>query len=179
MSNIIKQKSFLIQKILNKLYPNPPVPLNSSDTFTFLIAVVLSAQTTDGKVNEVTKELFNLAPTPHIMATMSPQHVESIIRTVGLAPRKAQNIVNLSKILLDKFNGQVPCTYEDLESLPGVGHKTASVVMSQSFGEPAIAVDTHVHRLALRWGLSKDEKNVDKVQKDLMNIFPIEDWNRV
>jgi endonuclease-3 len=174
----IFNKVIHIQKVLNSLYPNPPVPLNSKDTFTFLVAVVLSAQTTDGKVNEVTKDLFELAPTPEAMSRLSPTDVEKIIRQVGLAPRKSLHIVELSKLLVSKFNGIVPSNYEDLESLPGVGHKTASVVMSQAFGEPAIAVDTHVHRLALRWGLSK-ENNVDKVQKDLMKHFPIEDWNKV
>ena len=126
----------------------------------------------------MTKVLFEKASTPQEMSKMSATEVESIIKTVGLAPKKAVYVVELSKKIISDFSGNVPNTYSDLESLPGVGHKTASVVMSQSFGEPAIAVDTHVHRLANRWGLS-NEKNVDKVQKDLMSIFPREDWNQV
>eukprot|EP01041_Mallomonas_annulata_P012280 gene12280-25826_t len=166
-----------ISEVLTRFYPNPPVPLNSHDTFTFLVAVVLSAQTTDGKVNDVTKELFRFGSTPEKMAKLDPTFVQSIIQPVGLAPKKALYIVNLSRNLVERYNGVVPSTYEDLESLPGVGHKTASVVMSQSFGEPSFAVDTHVHRLALRWGLSKDQKNVNNVQKDLCALFPREEWN--
>lgn len=168
-----------IQKILNFYYANPPVPLNSVNDFTFLVAVVLSAQTTDGIVNLVTKELFNVASTPHAMAQMTSIEVQRIIQPVGLANKKAEFLVGLSQKLVNEYGGKVPCTYADLESLPGVGHKTASVVMSQVFGIPAIAVDTHVHRLALRWGLSKETKNVNKVQADLCNVFPMESWNKV
>mmetsp|Transcript_5220 Transcript_5220/g.8602 ORF Transcript_5220/g.8602 Transcript_5220/m.8602 type:complete len:391 (+) Transcript_5220:100-1272(+) len=175
----LQQKALLIQKVLAHLYPNPPVPLNHFDHFSFLVAVVLSAQTTDGKVNEVTKELFQVAPTPAKLRTMTPQAVESIIKTVGLAPSKAKYLVGLSDKLERDFGGQVPRTYKELESLPGVGHKTASVIMSQAFGEPAIAVDTHVHRLALRWGLSADKKNVNKVQQDLCSVFPSEHWTEL
>lgn len=168
-----------IQAVLDQLYPDPPVPLDHSSDFTFLVAVVLSAQTTDGKVNEVTKVLFKHADTPEALARMDVTLVLDIIRPVGLAPKKAENIVKLSKMLVEKFGSKVPATYEELESLPGVGHKTASVIMSQVHSEPQIAVDTHVHRLALRWGLSKDSKNVDNVQRDLCGIFPKEHWNKV
>jgi len=178
MASLLK-RSGNIQLVLNRLYPHPPVPLNSVNDFTFLIAVLLSAQTTDGKVNEVTKELFRIANTPDLMSKLDSNEVQRIIQPVGLAPTKAKNIVALSKLLIEKFDGKVPCTYEDLESLPGVGHKTASVVMSTVFKEAAIPVDTHIHRLALRWGLSKDEKSPDNVQKDLMAIFPIDDWNKL
>ena len=178
MASLLK-RSGNIQSVLNRLYPNPPVPLNSVNDFTFLISVLLSAQTTDGKVNEVTRELFRVANTPDLMAKLDQNEVQRIIQPVGLAPTKAKNIVALSKLLLEKFDGKVPCTYEDLESLPGVGHKTASVVMSTVFKEAAIPVDTHIHRLALRWGLSKDEKSPDNVQKDLMAIFPKDDWNKL
>lgn len=167
-----------IQQVLDALYPTPPVPLNSNCTFTFLVAVVLSAQTTDGKVNEVTKELFRRAPTALDLSRMDPSEVEEIIRTVGLAPKKAVYLVSLSKKIVDKFGGEVPNSFDELESLPGVGHKTASVVMSQSFGVPAFPVDTHIQRLAQRWGLSTSS-NVDKIQKDLMNLFPQEHWNKV
>lgn len=167
-----------IMRALDALYPDPPIPLNSLNTFTFLVAVVLSAQTTDGKVNAVTKELFKLASTPEEMAKLDPKRVEDIIRSVGLAPRKSQSIVELSKKILEDFSGDVPNTYEGLESLPGVGHKTASVIMSQSYDEPAIAVDTHVQRLAQRWRLSSHD-NVDKIQQDLMNVFPRQHWNKV
>lgn len=168
-----------IQAVLDHLYPDPPVPLDHSSDFTFLVAVVLSAQTTDGKVNEVTKVLFKHADTPEAMANLDVSFVLDIIRPVGLAPKKAENVVKLSRMLVDKFGSKVPATYEELESLPGVGHKTASVIMSQVHREPQIAVDTHVHRLALRWGLSKDTKNVDNVQRDLCNTFPKEHWNKV
>mmetsp|Transcript_22396 Transcript_22396/g.32643 ORF Transcript_22396/g.32643 Transcript_22396/m.32643 type:complete len:330 (-) Transcript_22396:296-1285(-) len=168
-----------IKNVLNVLYPDPPVPLNHTDKFTFLVAVVLSAQTTDGKVNDCTKVLFSRAPTPQLLSAMPVEEVQRIISPVGLAPKKAQYLVSLSKKILDDFNGEIPSNYRDLESLPGVGHKTASVIMSQAFGEPAIAVDTHVHRLALRWGLSKHEKNVDKVQQDLCALFDRSDWNNI
>lgn len=168
-----------IQSVLDRLYPNPPVPLDHTSDFTFLVAVVLSAQTTDGKVNEVTRILFKHADNPESMAELDVDFVLNIIRPLGLAPKKAENVVKLSNMLVTKFNSKVPATYEELESLPGVGHKTASVIMSQVHKVPQIAVDTHVHRLSLRWGLSKDEKNVDNVQRDLCSIFPEKDWNKV
>ena len=168
-----------VQCVLDTLFPNPPVPLDNSNDFTFLVAVVLSAQTTDGKVNEVTKVLFKHADNPYDMAKLDVSFVLDTIRSVGLAPKKSENIVKLSKMLVEKFSGKVPATYEELESLPGVGHKTASVMMSQLHNIPSIAVDTHVHRLALRWGFSKDQKNVDNVQRDLCRIFPEDCWNKV
>jgi endonuclease-3 len=168
-----------IQLVLDTLFPYPPVPLDNSSDFTFLVAVVLSAQTTDGKVNEVTKSLFKHARTPEDMSKLKHSFVLDIIRPVGLAPKKAENIIKLSQMLVDKFGSKVPATYEELESLPGVGHKTASVIMSQVHMVPSIAVDTHVHRLALRWGLSKDQKNVDNVQRDLCKLFPQDCWNKV
>jgi endonuclease-3 len=174
----LREKALKILKVLDSYYPNPPIPLNHVNDFTFLCAVVLSAQTTDGKVNEVTKTLFSRASTPEKMIELTPQQIQAIIQPVGLAPRKAQYLYSLSKALLDKHDGKVPNTYEDLEALPGVGHKTASVIMSQCFGESSLAVDTHVHRLSLRWGLSKQEKNPDKVQADLYKVFPESSWNK-
>lgn len=175
----MEARSRNIQRVLDHFYPTPPVPLNCANDFTFLCSVVLSAQTTDGKVNQVTEELFKLASTPKQMASLSPDTVQSIIQPVGLAKSKANYLVQLSQRLVDEFDSQVPNTYEALESLSGVGHKTASVIMSQIFGVPAIAVDTHVHRLALRWGLSKEQTNVNKVQQDLCNVFPESCWNKV
>jgi endonuclease III len=175
-------RDWKIQRILDILdfyFPDPPIPLNHSNGFTFLVAVVLSAQTTDGKVNAVTKELFAHADNPQAMAALSPDFVESVIRPVGLAPRKARSVVALSQKLVDDFAGKLPASFEGLESLPGVGHKTASVIMSQLFGVAALAVDTHVHRLALRWGLTNDTKNPDKVQQDLYRHFPRSVWNKV
>ena len=174
----LKERVRKIQEILDHYYPNPPVPLDHVNDFTFLVAVVLSAQTTDGKVNEVTKELFRLADSPEKMVQLEIPTIQRIIQPVGLAPRKASYVYNLSKKLLDEYNGIVPNSFEALESLPGVGHKTASVIMSQLHGVNAFAVDTHIHRLALRWGLSKDERNVDKVQADLCKVFPEENWNK-
>lgn len=168
-----------IQKVLDSLYPDPPVPLDSLNEFTFLISVVLSAQTTDGKVNHVTKDLFKLARTPYEMAKLNQNTVLNIIQPVGLAPKKSEYIVKLSQMLVERFAGKVPASYKELESLPGVGHKTASVIMSQIHGVPSFAVDTHVHRLALRWGLSKDQSNVDNVQRDLCLSFPEKYWNKV
>ena len=173
------QKVARIQSTLNKLYPEPPVPLNYRCPFTFMCAVVLSAQTTDGKVNQVTKELFEKASTPEAMAAMKYEDVLRIIQPVGLAPKKAQYLIGLSQKLVSEFDSKVPNSYVALESLPGVGHKTASVVLSHVFCIPALAVDTHVHRLALRWGLSKDEKNVNKVQEDLCSVFPRDSWSKV
>ena len=168
-----------IQQVLDELYPNPPVPLNNINDFTFLVAVVLSAQTTDGKVNDVTRELFKYATTPLEMSKLDVNFILNIIQPVGLAPQKSKYVLELSRRLVEVFDSKVPNTYAELESLSGVGHKTASVIMSQIFNIPSIAVDTHVHRLALRWGLSKDQKNVNNVQKDLCKLFPEESWNKV
>lgn len=175
----VRLKAERVLEVLNRLYPDPPVPLNHSNDFTFLVAVVLSAQTTDGKVNDVTKELFQRADTPQKMMQLPVAEVQRIIQSVGLAPKKAQYVVGLSKKLVEDFDGVVPSTFEALESLPGVGHKTASVIRSQRFGFASFAVDTHVHRLALRWGLSKEQRNVDKVQADLCAAFPEDSWNKV
>jgi len=167
-----------IQGILEDLYPEVPIPLDHTDPFTLLIAVVLSAQTTDKKVNEVTPALFARAPEPRSMAALDPEEVRALIRVIGLAPTKARNLVGLSQQILDLHDGQVPHTFEELEALPGVGHKTASVVMSQAFGVPAFPVDTHIHRLATRWGLSSG-KNVEATERDLKRVFPRETWNRL
>jgi endonuclease-3 len=166
------------QRILNKLYPEPPIPLQHRDSYTLLIAVILSAHCTDARVNKVTPVLFARASTPQEMIKLSVDEIEKIVHSCGLGPRKAQAIWEMSHILLDKYNGQVPESFEALESLPGVGHKTASVVMSQAFHHPAFPVDTHIHRLAKRWGLSSG-KNVKQTEKDLKELFPEKDWNRL
>ena len=171
-----KEKVELIHKILNELFPNPPIPLNFENNYTFLIAVLLSAQCTDARVNLVTPALFKKANTPEKMVQQSPEEIEEIIRPCGLAPSKARNIWKLSEILIEKHKGEVPQTFKDLESLPGVGHKTASVVMAQAFNHPAFPVDTHIHRLAKRWGLSSG-KSVEQTEKDLKRLFPKESWN--
>jgi len=173
------EKRKYVCEVLDQYFPDPPVPLNSVNDFTFLVAVVLSAQTTDGKVNEVTRRLFSEASNPEAMSTLSSTYVETIIKPVGLAPTKARNIVALSKMLVDKFGGELPKTLEELETLPGVGRKTASVVLAQTFGVPAFPVDTHIHRLALRWGISRDGKNVLNVQRDLCDTFPETSWNKL
>lgn len=175
----LQQRGLKILEVLDHYYPDPPIPLDHRNDFTFLVAVVLSAQTTDGKVNEVTKELFDLADSPEKMSKLEVATIQRIIQPVGLAPKKAVYVQGLSRKIVEDFEGKVPNTYEGLESLPGVGHKTASVIMSQLFGQNSFAVDTHVHRLALRWGLSKEERNVDKVQADLCRIFPEQSWNKV
>ena len=172
-------KIIRIQQILDSYYPSPPVPLNNVNDYTFLIAIILSAQTTDGKVNEVTKQLFQYATTPYEMIKLNKDFILNIIKPIGLAPKKSEYILKLSYDLIHKFNGKIPSTYEELESLSGVGHKTASVIRSQLFNIPSFAVDTHVHRLALRWELTKDNKNVNKVQQDLCSIFPESSWNKV
>ncbi len=171
------EKAKRIGKILDELYPDPPIPLHHKNAFTLCIAVLLSAQATDKSVNLVTPELFRRAPTPEAMVKLTPAEILSIIKTVGLAPTKSKNIWNLCRILLEKHGGKVPRTFEELEALPGVGHKTASVVMSQAFGKPAFPVDTHIHRLAQRWGLSNG-KSVEQTEKDLKAVFPEEEWNR-
>lgn len=171
-----KQKANAILEILEDLYPETPIPLEHQDPFTLLVAVVLSAQCTDVRVNQVTPFLFAEASTPVDMAQMDVKDIETIIKPCGLAPRKAQAIRQLSEILIERYEGKVPQSFEALEELPGVGHKTASVVMSQAFGVPAFPVDTHIHRLAWRWGLSNG-KNVEQTEKDLKALFPKEKWN--
>ena len=171
-----KEKADFIVKTLNKLYPNPPIPLDHKDAYTLLIAVLLSAQCTDVRVNLVTPALFKLADNPFKMAKVPVEKIKEIIRPCGLSPKKSQAISDLSKILIEKYNGNVPATFHELEALPGVGHKTASVVMSQAFGVPAFPVDTHIHRLAYRWNLSSG-KNVEQTEKDLKRIFQEEIWN--
>lgn len=166
---------FILQK-LQALYPTQPIPLDHTDTYTLLIAVLLSAQCTDARVNTVTPALFTLADNPVDMATKSVEQIREIIRPCGLSPQKSKAIQSLSQILVDKYDGQVPENMAALEELPGVGHKTASVVMAQSFGHPAFPVDTHIHRLAQRWGLTSG-KNVVQTEKDLKRLFPIDRWN--
>ncbi|KAA3611401.1 MAG: endonuclease III [Calditrichaeota bacterium] len=172
------EKAALILNTLDGFYPQPAIPLKHKDAYTLLISVVLSAQTTDAMVNRVTPDLFARADDPAKMATLDVAVIQQFIRKCGLAPRKAKAIHSLSQILLKKHNGLVPQNYADLEALPGVGHKTASVVMSQAFGEAAFPVDTHIHRLAYRWGLSSG-KNVEQTEKDLKRIFPKETWNKL
>jgi endonuclease-3 len=165
-----------IRAVLDETYPAPPIPLGHRDPFTLLIAVVLSAQTTDARVNLVTPALFARADSPQKMAELTVEEIHALIRTCGLAPGKAKNIHALSKILVEKYGGRVPRTFEELESLPGVGHKTASVVMAQAFGQPAFPVDTHIHRLAQRWGLS-DGSSVEQTERDLKVLFPRNIWS--
>ena len=170
------EKATRVLEILESLYPETPVPLDHETSFQLLIAVLMSAQTTDKKVNEVTPRLFAIGNDSKHMAQLSVETIRECIREIGLAPTKAKNIHKLSNILVDQYDGEVPNTFEGLESLPGVGHKTASVVMAQAFGVPAFPVDTHIHRLAHRWGLS-DGSKVEKTEKDLKRIFPKEKWN--
>jgi endonuclease-3 len=172
------QRAALIARQLNDRYPEPGIPLMHRDPFTLLIAVVLSAQCTDARVNQVTPRLFRRARSPEAMARLDPAEIEAIIRPCGLAPRKSRAIQALASILVDKFGAMVPRDFAALESLPGVGHKTASVVMAQAFGVPAFPVDTHVHRLARRWRLSS-AKNVVQTEKDLKRLFRPEEWNRL
>lgn len=173
-----QDKSIRIHALLDQLYPDPPIPLDHTDPYTLLVAVLLSAQCTDKRVNTVTPALFELGPTPQIMADQSVEKIREIIRPCGLSPGKSKAIAGLSRILRDNYAGQVPKSFEQLEALPGVGHKTASVVMAQAFGVPAFPVDTHIHRLASRWGLSQ-ARNVDQTERDLKGLFPKEAWNRV
>ena len=174
----IKQKANLITSILNKQYPETPVPLNHDDIYTLLIAVLLSAQCTDKRVNEVTPHLFTIADNPLSMSKLSEKKIYSIIKPCGLGPKKSKAIKMLSKILVKDYGGEVPENLSALENLPGVGHKTASVVMSQGFGHPAFPVDTHIHRLAQRWKLTNG-KNVTQTEKDLKRIFPKKSWNKL
>ena len=171
-------KATAIADILDKLYPTTPIPLNHKDAYTLLISVLLSAQCTDVRVNQVTPFLFERADNPYDMIKLSVDEIRNIIRPCGLSGRKSQAIFDLSHILIDKHHGQVPENFEDLEALPGVGHKTASVVMSQAFGVPAFPVDTHIHRLATRWGLTSG-KSVEQTEKDLKNLFPENTWNKL
>ena len=174
-----KEERFIyISKELQKLYPETPIPLDHDSIYTLLIAVLLSAQCTDVRVNQVTPELFKLANNPFDMSLVDPDEIRKIIRPCGLSPKKSKAIAELSKILCEKYEGQVPESFEALEALPGVGHKTASVVMSQGFNHPAFPIDTHIHRLAQRWRLSRG-KNVKQTEKDLKKGFPIEDWNKL
>ena len=182
MLHLIKMKKSdkakIIIKILDKFYPEAPIPLNHNNVYTLLIAVLLSAQCTDERVNKITPKLFSVAPDPKSMSKLSINNIYKIIKPCGLGPQKSKAIKELSNILMEKFNGKVPNTFEELEQLPGVGHKTASVVMSQGFGIPAFAVDTHIHRLAQRWGLTNG-KNVIQTEKDLKRLFPKKFWNKL
>ena len=168
-------KAERIQAVLDDLYPSVPIPLDHVDPFTLLVAVVLSAQTTDKKVNQVTPALFARAGDAAAMAALDVETVHGIIREVGLAPQKAKAIVGLSRLLVERHGGQVPRTFAELEALPGVGHKTASVVLAQAFGIPAFPVDTHIHRLATRWGLSEG-RSVEQVERDLKALYPASSW---
>ncbi|MEO1261570.1 MAG: endonuclease III [Bacteroidota bacterium] len=173
-----KKKATAIAAILEDLYPVTPIPLDHEDPYTLLVAVLLSAQCTDVRVNQVTPFLFEKANNPYDMAKLPVEEIKSIIRPCGLAPRKSKAISDLSKIIIEKHEGKVPQDWGALEAMPGVGHKTASVVMSQAFGVPAFPVDTHIHRLAYRWGLSSG-KNVDHTERDLKAVFPEESWNKL
>lgn len=173
-----QERARFVAETLERLYPETPIPLSHADAFTLLVAVVLSAQCTDRRVNSVTPELFARAGTPEAMAKLAPETVEKIIRPCGLAPRKSRAIVSLSREIVEKFGGRVPADFAALEALDGVGHKTASVVMSQAFGVPAFPVDTHIHRLAARWKLSSG-KNVVRTERDLKALFPRESWNQM
>lgn len=173
-----KVNALEIANILEKLYPETPIPLNHKDTYTLLIAVLLSAQCTDERVNKITPLLFAKADNPFDMVKLSVEEIKTVIRPCGLSPRKSKAIHELSKIIIEKHQGIVPNSFEYLEELPGVGHKTASVVMAQAFGIPAFPVDTHIHRLAYRWKLTNG-KNVDQTEKDLKRLYPKELWNKL
>ncbi|WP_415409999.1 endonuclease III [Synechococcus sp. A10-1-5-9] len=173
-----RERAAVVLERLNAHYPEPPIPLDHSDPFTLLIAVLLSAQCTDKKVNEVTPALFAAGPTPEAMAALEEAEILSHIRQLGLAKTKSRNVHKLAHILVNVHAGQVPASFEELEALPGVGHKTASVVMAQAFGVPAFPVDTHIHRLAQRWGLSSGD-SVAQTEKDLKSLFPKDAWNRL
>ena len=172
------ERASIVLKFLEAHYPKTPVPLDHQDNFTLLVAVLLSAQCTDERVNKVTPKLFQLADNPRDMRTKSPEEIYNIIKPCGLGPQKSKAIHELSNILCDSYNGEVPEDIKELEKLPGVGHKTASVVISQGFGHPAFPVDTHIHRLAQRWGLTKG-KNVQQTEQDLKQIFPQDSWNKL
>jgi endonuclease-3 len=173
-----KEKASYILIELERLYPETPIPLDHSDEYTLLIAVLLSAQCTDERVNKITPILFQKAKTPKEMIKLTVEQIREIIKPCGLSPRKSQAIWDLSNIILNKFDGKVPANFQDLEALPGVGHKTASVVMSQAFGVPAFPVDTHIHRLLTRWGISSG-KNVEETEKSAKKLFPVDSWNKL
>lgn len=173
-----QDRASFVLKRLTDLYPNPPIPLDHTDSYTLLIAVLLSAQCTDARVNTITPILFNRARTPQDMVKLTIDEIRDIIRPCGLSPQKSKAIWNLSRILIEQHGGQVPNSIEELEKLPGVGHKTASVVMAQSFDVPSFPVDTHIHRLAFRWGLS-DGTSVDRTERDLKSLFPESTWNKL
>ena len=173
-----KEKVDFVITTLNKLYPRIPIPLDHSDPYTLLIAVLLSAQSTDVRVNQITPLLFKRAKTPSDMIKLSVEEIRNIIKPVGLSPMKSKGIFGLSKILLDKYDGKVPKTYKELEALPSVGHKTAAVVMAQAYGIPTFPVDTHIHRLMYRWGFSNG-KNVTQTEKDAKRLFPKKLWNKL
>lgn len=173
-----KEKVQFVIDTLEKLYPKTPVPLQHKDPYTLLIAVLLSAQSTDARVNTITPILFEKADNPYDMIRLTPKEIEDIIRPVGLSPTKSKGIYGLSKILIEKHQGEVPQNFKDLEALPSVGHKTASVVLSQAFGIPTFPVDTHIHRLMYRWGLSNG-KNVVQTEKDAKRLFPKDLWNKL
>ena len=172
------ERAEIILKELKKLYPSPPIPLEHKNAFTLLVAVVLSAQSTDKKVNELTKELFKVADNPEKMVQLGITGIYKYIKQLGLSNQKSKNIYYLSRQLVEKFKKKVPSTFKELESLPGVGHKTASVIMAQVFNTPSFPVDTHIHRLSQRWGLTKGG-NVIQTEKDLKRIFPIKEWNKL
>ncbi len=174
----LSDKTKFVISVLNELYPEPEIPLEHENNFTFLVAVMLSAQSTDKKVNQITPKLFAKANTPEKMDKLSEKEIRTLIREIGLAPTKSKNIKKTSKQLLDKHGGEIPDNFEELEELAGVGHKTASVIMAQAFNVPAFPVDTHIHRLAFRWGLSNG-KNVQTTEKDLKSSFKKKDWNRL
>ena len=173
-----KQRAKVVMDELEKLYPEVPIPLDHSDPFTLLVAVALSAQTTDKKVNQITPKLFEIAGTPEKMSKLEIAEIKELIKEIGLANQKAKNLKKMSEILVEKHNSIVPQTFEELEELPGVGHKTASVVMSQSFGFPAFPVDTHIHRLMRQWKLTSG-KNVVDTERDAKSIFPKDTWNKL
>lgn len=173
-----KEKAAYVMQALEELYPEVPIPLHHKDAFTLLVAVVLSAQCTDERVNKITPLLFARADNPKDMAALSVEEIAEIIRPCGLVPMKSKGIHGLSRIIMEKHGGKVPASFEELEALPSVGHKTASVVMSQAFGVPAFPVDTHIHRLMFRWGLSNG-KSVEQTERDAKKLFPKEKWNKL
>ncbi|MBH69734.1 MAG: endonuclease III [Flavobacteriales bacterium] len=173
-----RDRIIFITKTLERLYPNPIIPLDHRNNYTFLIAVMLSAQSTDKKVNEITPKLFDMADNPYKMILLSVEKIQHTIRQIGLAPTKAKNIKKMSELLISNHDGIVPSSFDELENLPGVGHKTASVIMSQAFNVPAFPVDTHIHRLARRWKLSSG-KNVKQTEKDLKKCFDKKIWNKI
>ena len=172
------ERAAIIMKELNRLYPSPPIPLDHKNPYTLLVAVVLSAQCTDKKVNEITKELFRVADTPEKMIKLGTHNIYQYIKQIGLSKQKTKHLYLLSKMIVEKHNSTIPNTFKELELLPGVGHKTASVIMAQVFNIPSFPVDTHIHRLSQRWGLTKGS-NVTNTEKDLKKVFPIDSWNKL